>query len=355
MYSQVALTGKPVHSENFHSPLQRWYETFAYSPKPNHFALLFFDITARKQVEEGLQKTVRRFNNILSNVLYGVLLVSQEGRVEFANQCFCDQFGLECPPTALVGLTAEQVFEKILPAYADPEENRARIRQILGQGNRISDEEISMSGGRVFLRDFLPITVDDEPKGRMWAHRDISERKRMEEELRKSRDELDMRVQERTGEIEEKNRFMEEANAALKALLRHIAEDKRVFEASVMTNFNKLVLPYIKKLKNSSLSVNQAVWVEILESHFHQITSSFTQRLSEQFTNLTPTEMQVAVFIREGHTTKEIAELLNSAEKTIACHRENIRKKSGLRGRSANLRSFPFIIELAIKYLRLAR
>ncbi|MGC8492021.1 MAG: sensor histidine kinase [Syntrophobacteraceae bacterium] len=46
--------------------------------------------------------------------------------------------------------------------------------------------------------------------------RDISERKRMEEELRKSRDDLERRVRERTAEIEAVNRELEQSNQALR-------------------------------------------------------------------------------------------------------------------------------------------
>ena len=44
--------------------------------------------------------------------------------------------------------------------------------------------------------------------------------------------------------------------------------------------------------------------------------------------------------IREGKTTKEIAEVLNSSPGAIDFHRNNIRNKLGLKNKNANLRSY---------------
>jgi DNA-binding CsgD family transcriptional regulator len=43
--------------------------------------------------------------------------------------------------------------------------------------------------------------------------------------------------------------------------------------------------------------------------------------------------------VKEGRTTKEIAEMLNSSSRTIESHRKSIRKKIGIAKRKVNLRS----------------
>ena len=53
-YGSVALTGEPVHFENYSPVLNRHYGAFSYRPAPNQFAVIFMDITQRKLLEEEL-------------------------------------------------------------------------------------------------------------------------------------------------------------------------------------------------------------------------------------------------------------------------------------------------------------
>jgi PAS domain S-box-containing protein len=61
-YGRVALSGEPVHFENFSAPLGRWYEVFAYRPMLNQFAVLFADITERKRTEDALREREARIS-----------------------------------------------------------------------------------------------------------------------------------------------------------------------------------------------------------------------------------------------------------------------------------------------------
>jgi DNA-binding CsgD family transcriptional regulator len=56
--------------------------------------------------------------------------------------------------------------------------------------------------------------------------------------------------------------------------------------------------------------------------------------------HFTPTEIQIANLLRRGKTSKEIAELINSSPKNVAFHRENIRRKLGLKNKKTNLKSY---------------
>jgi len=158
--------------------------------------------------------------------------------------------------------------------------------------------------------------------------RNITERKRMEEALKK-----------REQELEEKSRNLEDANTALRVLLKRREDDKAELEEKVICNVRELVLPYIENLKMTPIDSHQLNQLKILERNTSEIISPFLRTLSTKYPNLTPMEIKIINFIREGRTTKEMAELLNASARTVEVHRDNIRKKLGLRNRKANLKS----------------
>ena len=138
----------------------------------------------------------------------------------------------------------------------------------------------------------------------------------------------------------EQKQNLEEANIALKVLLKQREQDKRELEKKVLTNIKDLVMPYVGKLKNSRLKPKDKTLVEIVETHLNDVISPLLQRFANAKIILTPQEMQVAGLIKDGKTSKEIADILNVSETTINFHRKNLRAKFGLTNQRTNLRSY---------------
>jgi PAS domain S-box-containing protein len=159
--------------------------------------------------------------------------------------------------------------------------------------------------------------------------RDITKRKQTEYYLIQSKKELSIQATE-----------LMDANIALKVLLKQRDNDKAEFEGRIMANCKTLVMPYIEKLKNAKLNSESLEYISILESNIHEIMSAFSQKLSSKYFSFTPKEIQVANLIKEGRQSKDIAEMLNLSFETVNCHRQNIRKKLGIKNKDINLRSY---------------
>ncbi len=170
---------------------------------------------------------------------------------------------------------------------------------------------------------------DTNPVQVVVSHEEITALKLTEQALRESQEKL-----------HDQKQGLEEANVALKVLLKQREEDRRDLEKRFLTNVKGLVLPYVEKLKSATLKAKDKTLVEIIETHLQDIITPMMQTLTNANILLTPQEMQVATLVKDGKTSKEIADILIVSEATVNFHRKNLRNKFGLTNKQANLRSY---------------
>ena len=161
------------------------------------------------------------------------------------------------------------------------------------------------------------------------SHEEITALKLAQEALQQSQEAL----------VEQKQ-SLEETNIALKVLLKQREADKEELEKKVLANVKDLVLPYVEKLRNARLKPKEKTLIAIIDDHLNDIISPLLQSFANANILLTPQEMQVASLVKDGKTSKEIANILNVAETTVNFHRKNLRKKFGLTNQQSNLRSY---------------
>ncbi len=209
--------------------------------------------------------------------------------------------------------------------------------------------------------------VEDAQRVRIYGV-DITERKQASEELDKAYAEVENRIIERTAELVNSNKelgleivnrkkaekdlrnktaelkdqtiHLQEANAALKVLLKQRDADKLELEEKVLLNVNRLIMPYLGKIKRRRLDAKHKAYVDILESNLNEIVSPFARSLSSKFLRLSHTELEVSNLIQQGKNTKEIADIMNLAESTIDYHRNNIRQKFGINNKKISLKTY---------------
>ncbi len=163
------------------------------------------------------------------------------------------------------------------------------------------------------------------------------------DELRKEiieRREAENALKEREAALELEKANLQETNTALRVLLKRREMDKHEFENHVMYNVKELILPFMDRLKAVTSDERQQSYLKILESNLNDITKSFLRRISLEFYGLTPSELKVATFIRQGKRSREIASLLGLSTRTIDAVRLSIRRKLRIQNKRVNLRTF---------------
>ncbi|MEN6321266.1 MAG: PAS domain S-box protein [Syntrophaceae bacterium] len=284
------------------------------------------NITKRKLAEKTVQEIQLQQKAILDNIPDMAWLKNRESSYIAVNEAFGKACGLK--PEEIVGLTDFDIWPADLAEKYREDDNR-----VIECGTRKRLEEpIVVRNGTEIWADTIktPIYSDSgEIIGTAGIARDITRRKRAEDELKK-----------RERELEAKSRNLEEVNIALKVLLKQREDDKAELEEKVLTNVKKLVEPFLEKLKKTRVDIDQMTYINVIETHLNDILSPFQRNLTSKYPNLTPREIQITNLIKEGKTTKEIAAILNSSQGAIDFHRNNIRNKLGLKNKNANLRSY---------------
>ena len=343
VYGKVALTGEPISFYHYNEETDKHYEITVYQPGKRQFAFIFQDITDRKKAQVKLEQSQEYLKAIMKNTSDYIVIRDKEGFPVLFNS------SAEKLTKKAMGIELESnikphkfLNDKKEVAFWD----KLHEKVLYGEEFKIDySYPVGDNGLRHFEIYFNPILQDGNVQGFIQIARDITERREMEELLRRSRDDLEKSVQVRTEELRKANKNLrtktidlKDVNTALKVLLERREKDKEDIGQNVMLNVKELMLPYINKLKKGTLTQRQRSYLELLESGLQDIISPFAQKLASRYMHITPGEMQVANFVKQGKTSKEIAEILNSTERAVVAHRPNLRKKLALKKKS-NLRT----------------
>ncbi len=175
------------------------------------------------------------------------------------------------------------------------------------------------------------------PPGNHEPDRDASPGGQSLAELEKSRDRLARMTRRLEEDLGRKSEALAEANAALKVLFERLGQERAGMEESVALTVRRLVSPALERLKQTRLSPGQLGHLQVLEAAVGELAGRSITTLAGAQANLTPAEAQVALLIRDGRASKEIAAVLGISEHTVAAHRKSIRAKLGLAGKPVNL------------------
>ncbi|OWW21903.1 bifunctional diguanylate cyclase/phosphodiesterase [Noviherbaspirillum denitrificans] len=205
-----------------------------------------------------LRQTLLEYQAILDNASVGITF-TRKRRFLHCNQRFSEMFGWSSDELR------ELPTEILYPSQEAYEALTRTARPVLGSGERLDLEiEMKKRDGGTFWCRMLAKTIDphDYSKGTIYITEDITERRNAQEALLRARDELELRVQERTAALEM-------ANARLHAEI----QERKMAEQQIRYLANHDALTGLPNRRLLEDRLEQAI--EMARRNVHQVAVLF--------------------------------------------------------------------------------
>jgi PAS domain S-box-containing protein len=172
------------------------------------------DITQRRDAQSEASRSLSLLRATLESTADGILVVDLKGKILSFNQKLADMWGI--PAEVFASGDDQRTINMALENLVYPEIFMAKVAELNRHPEEASYDAIELKDGRTFERYSQPQLIDDVPVGRVWSFRDVTSRRRAEEQ------EIEL-VQEQSARAEAEN---SEKRASL------LAEASRVLSAS---------------------------------------------------------------------------------------------------------------------------
>jgi PAS domain S-box-containing protein len=194
--------------------------------KRNYVNLYGRDITERKQAEETVLRAKEEWERTFNTVPDMIAIIDSEHRIVRVNQAMADRLGVT--PEQCIGLLCYEAIHR----QSKPPEFCPHVLTCKDGQQHIAEVHEPLLGG-----DFLVSTTPlCDPQGQLigavHVARDITERKQMVEDLKRSRDDLEQKVQERTADLWHIKEELEVMNEELMVEIdEHEKTEKKLLQA----------------------------------------------------------------------------------------------------------------------------
>jgi PAS domain S-box-containing protein len=147
-------------------------------------AALRIESQSRLQTRQELQNAISLLNASLDATADGLLVVSMEGKVSSCNSRFLSMWGLA--DGATVGKADADLLSHALPQIHNSKDFLRKVNELYSRPEATSFDVIQLKDGRIFERYSQPQRIDHRVVGRVWSFRDVTQSRKLEEELRQS-------------------------------------------------------------------------------------------------------------------------------------------------------------------------
>ena len=173
----------------------------------DRISIVFRDITERKRAEEELRSSEARFRAMVENALDLIALCNPDNTFRYINPAL----------EQVLGYRPEEVLGTVIPDLIHPEDIEQFVEEMnqeimSGSVSVVGPIEIRWrrkDGSYRHLESYINNLIDDpNVRGVVGIARDVTERKRAEEEIRHINETLERRVAERTEQLAERESLL---------------------------------------------------------------------------------------------------------------------------------------------------
>jgi PAS domain S-box-containing protein len=203
-------------------------------------------VGGRTQAEEALRETSMRLQTLIDAIPDMVFFKDAEGRHLLINKACERMFGHS--QEEVKGKTMEDLLPPDLAEHCQRSDG-----ELMKDGKPVrTEEQATDKDGNKTILDTIKVPLYDDDgnaAGLVGVSRDITERRRMEEDLREARDELEGKVMERTAELDRTNEELRR-----EVFERQAAEEKLAWESGVNAALAGLSLALIQSASIEEIS-----------------------------------------------------------------------------------------------------
>jgi PAS domain S-box-containing protein len=154
----------------------------ASSGDPLYLVAFIEDITQRREAQHQANRSLSLLRATLESTADGILVVDVSGKILSFNQKMSDMWGISADIFA--SGDDERAINAALAKLSHPEDFMAKVVELYSNPDLASYDVLELKDGRIFERYSQPQRIDDVAVGRVWSFRDVTARRRAEEQGR---------------------------------------------------------------------------------------------------------------------------------------------------------------------------
>jgi PAS domain S-box-containing protein len=246
------------------------------------------DITRRKKIEEELLFKSTLLEAQSEQTIDGILIVDNNGKVILSNKRFGQMWRVSQQTTNTKD--DERLLMEVVEQLRDPDSFLEKIQYLYSNKDKKSRDEIQLKDGRFFDRYSSPMTTANGIYcGRIWYFRDITNRKKLEEQQLKNMEEL-----KQAKEIAEQER------AKLSAMISGMEEGVVFANAeNYIVEINDYFCQFVKKPREKIIGLNiKDIHQGVILKHVNQLIEKFRQNLNSSAFTMQRSVGKIEVILR---------------------------------------------------------